>query len=179
MENTKLASKKLSLVTCDEMVNAIVNVILVEDEDGSGNYTYRPQVKEPVSLYLKLNAFFPELSVKDVPFEEFFEKYADNEYHEYEDTLEFDRRAIYIDKAVDSAIDAKLREFNGGRMQSAVLRLLNALNYITEVQAVKFNDLGGADIKKFISDFAGFAAKNNAETLTRAAVNMAKKKTTK
>lgn len=178
MGNEKLTPKKLSMSACDALSSAIVNAIFIESEDGSNDFTYMPQVRDMISLYLKLNSFFPELNVKDIPIEDFFEKYSDGEYQKYEDVLLLNRRAIYVDESVDSAINAKLKEFNGGRMQSVVLRLLNALNYVVETQAVKFNDLGAADVKKFISDFAGFSTKNNAETLTRAAVDMEKKKKT-
>lgn len=172
MENAKLTPRKPTMAECDRLSSAIVNATLIESENGSNDFVYVPQVRNMISLYLKLNSFFPEVNVKDILIEDFFEKYSDGEYREYESVLESDRRSLYIDEAVDYAIETAIRDRTGGRLATAAAALVDNIDRIAEKYADSLQNIGAADLQNFLKDFGKLASDLNPQTVADAVVKI-------
>ncbi|MCM1167421.1 MAG: hypothetical protein NC299_16830 [Lachnospiraceae bacterium] len=170
-DNISVNGGKLSLIDVAEVVNAVVDMVFRERD---GQMEFAAEYYEVVLAYTKIAAFFPETGVRNDDIFTFFEDYIGGKYVKELEKMGYDPLAQYIDNAVNLKIEAKKRQIENPLVNS-LTRLADTVNVLASKYVDDIENVGTADIKKFIEDFAKLSKKTNPQTVTDTVMKMRQK----
>lgn len=159
---------KLSLVEIVEVINTIVDSMFVER---NGTIEFAAEYYEVLLAYFKIGAFYPETGVFENGLFIFFTDYVDGKYSKELDELKFNRYAQYIDNTVKQKAEARMRQIENPLINSLV-KFVDVAAVLAQKYVDDIDNIGTADIKKFITDFANVAKKTNPQSVTDAVIKM-------
>lgn len=168
-------SGRFSLIDAAEVVNAVVDSVFRER---NGQTEFAAEYYEVVLAYAKIAAFFPETGVTGDDIFTFFEDYIDGKYAKQLDDMKYEPMAKYIDNAVALKVEAKKRQIENPLVNS-LTRLADTVNALASKYVSDIENVGTADIRKFIEDFAELSKKTNPQTVTDTVIKMREKATEK
>ena len=165
-KNVELEGKngKLTLGDVAEIVNAIVDSVFVER---NGKIEFAVEYYEVLLAYFQIGAFYPETGVFDDGIGLFFMNYIDDKYYRELDALDHNNLAKYIKNAVVKKIEAKMRQIENPLVNSLV-KFVDVATVLAGKYIDDIDNVGSADIKRFIADFSEVAKKTNTNAITDA-----------
>ncbi len=173
-ENEKRGGE-LSLIDVSKIVNSVVDSSFVER---NGRIEFAAEYYEVLLAYMEIGAFFPETGVLENGIHLFFLDYIDGKYCGEIEKLKTYRLAQYIENAVERKIEAKIRQIENPLINS-LTKLTDAAGALAQKYVYDIDNVGTADIQKFIKDFAKLAKNTNPQTVTEAVIKMHKADTAK
>lgn len=164
----KTENGRLSLFDLSKIVNTVVDSVFVER---NGNIEFAAELYEVLLAYMEIGAFYPNTGVFENSLDLFFIDYIDGKYHKELGKLKYNRLAQYIDNAVKQKVDAKMRQIENPLINS-IVEFVNVATVLAQKYVDDIDNVGAADIQKFIKDFGSLAKKTNPQTVTEAVIKM-------
>lgn len=171
----KADNGQMSLYDLSKIVNTVVDSVFVEK---NGNIEFAAELYEVLLAYMEIGAFYPNTGVFENSLDLFFIDYIDGKYHKELGELKYNRLAQYIDNAVKQKVNAKMRQIENPLINSMV-EFVNVATVLAQKYVDDIDNVGTADIQKFIKDFSGLAKKTNAQTVADAVIKMHRAENTK
>lgn len=171
----KADNGQMSLYDLSKIVNTVVDSVFVEK---NGNIEFAAELYEVLLAYLEIGAFYPHTGVLENSLGLFFVDYIDGKYHKELGELKYNRLAQYIDNAVKQKIEARMRQIENPLISSMV-EFFDVATVLAQKYVDDIDNIGTADIQKFIKDFGSLAKKTNPQTVTEAVIKMHRAENTK
>lgn len=171
----KADNGQMTLVDLSKIVNTVVDSVFV---DRNGNIEFAAELYEVLLAYLEIGAFYPHTGVLENSLDLFFIDYIDGKYHKELGELKYNRLAQYIDNAVKQKIEARMRQIENPLISSMV-EFVDVATVLAQKYVDDIDNIGTADIQKFIKDFGSLAKKTNPQTVTEAVIKMHRAENTK
>lgn len=166
--DVKSENRTVSLTDVGIIVNTVVDSVFVER---NGKTEFSSEIYEVLLAYLEIGSFYPETKLlednkeKKTPLNDFFMEYIDGKYQKELDELKNNRLAQYIENAVKTKIDAKMRQLESPTLES-VANFFDVATALAQKYINDIDNVGMGDIKTFLQDFAKFAKKTNPQSIT-------------
>lgn len=164
----KADNGQMTLVDLSKIVNTVVDSVFVER---NGNIEFAAELYEVLLAYLEMGAFYPHTGVLENGLDLFFVDYIDGKYHKELGELKYNRLAQYIDNAVKQKVEARMRQIENPLISSMV-EFFDVATVLAQKYVDDIDNIGAADIQKFIKDFGSLAKKTNPQTVTEAVIKM-------
>lgn len=174
ISDIKADNGRLSLLSLTTIVNTVVDSVFVER---NGNIEFAAELYEVLLAYLEIGAFYPQTGVLENSLDLFFIDYIDNKYYRELGELKLNRLAQYIDNAVKQKVEAKMRQIENPLINSLV-KFVDIASVLAKKYVDDIDNVGAADIQKFIGDFGSLVKKTNPQTVTDYVLKMNKKEET-
>lgn len=158
----------MSLLNLSKIVDTVVDSVFVER---NGNIEFAAELYEVLLAYMEIGAFYPHTGVLKNSLDLFFVDYIDGKYHKELGELKYNRLAQYIDNAVKQKIEARMRQIENPLINSMV-KFVDVATVLAQKYVDDIDNVGAADIQKFIKDFGSLAKKTNPQTVTDAVIKM-------
>lgn len=164
----ELKNGKLSLLELSKIVNTVVDSVFIERD---GRIEFAAELYEVLLAYMKVGAFYPETGVLETSLDLFFIDYIDGKYEDKLRALVFDKLAQYIDNAVHKKVEARKHQIEDPLINS-LTKLVDAAAVLAQKYVDDIDNVGTADIKGFIENFAKLANVTNQQSVTDAVIQM-------
>ena len=168
IDEIKVDNGKLSLFNLTKIVNTVVDSVFVERNE---NIEFAAEYYEVLLAYMEIGAFYPQTGVLDNSLDLFFIDYIDGKYYKELGELKYNRMAQYIDNAVKQKVEARMRQIENPLINSLV-KFVDITSVLAQKYVDDIDNVGTADIQKFIKDFGDLAKKTNLQTVTDAVIKM-------
>lgn len=164
----KADNGQMTLVDLSKIVNTVVDSVFVER---NGNIEFAAEYYEVLLAYMEIGAFYPQTGVLDNSLDLFFIDYINGRYYKELGELKYNRMAQYIDNAVKQKVEARMRQIENPLINSMV-KFVDTATVLAQKYVDDIDNIGTADIQKFIKDFGSLAKKTNPQTVTEAVIKM-------
>lgn len=168
LADIKTENGMMSLFNLSKIVDTVVDSVFVER---NGNIEFAAELYEVLLAYLEIGAFYPHTGVLENSLDLFFIDYIDGKYHKELGELKYNRLAQYIDNAVKQKVEARMRQIENPLINSMV-KFVEVATVLAQEYVDDIDNVGAADIQKFINDFGSLAKKTNPQTVTEAVIKM-------
>lgn len=166
LADIKTENGMMSLFNLSKIVDTVVDSVFVER---NGNIEFAAELYEVLLAYLEIGAFYPHTGVLENSLDLFFIDYIDGKYHKELGELKYNRLAQYIDNAVKQKVEARMRQIENPLINSMV-KFVEVATVLAQEYVDDIDNVGAADIQKFIKDFGSLTKKTNPQTLTDAVI---------
>lgn len=164
----KVDNGRMSLLGLSQIVNTVVDSVFIER---NGNIEFAAEWYEVTLAYLEIGAFYPQTGVLENSLDLFFIDYIDGKYYRELAELKLNRLAQYIDNAVKQKVEARMRQIENPLINSLV-KFVDIASVLAQKYVDDIDNVGAADIQKFIKDFGSLTKKTNPQTVTDAVIKM-------
>lgn len=168
LADIKVDNGRMSLLGLSQIVNTVVDSVFIER---NGNIEFAAEWYEVTLAYLEIGAFYPQTGVLENSLDLFFIDYIDGKYYRELAELKLNRLAQYIDNAVKQKVEARMRQIENPLINSLV-KFVDIASVLAQKYVDDIDNVGAADIQKFIKDFGSLAKKTNPQTVTDAVIKM-------
>lgn len=168
LADIKADNGRMSLLGLSQIVNAVVDSVFIER---NGNIEFAAEWYEVTLAYLEIGAFYPQTGVLENNLDLFFIDYIDGKYYRELAELKLNRLAQYIDNAVKQKVEARMRQIENPLINSLV-KFVDIASVLAQKYVDDIDNVGAADIQKFIKDFGSLTKKTNPQTVTDAVIKM-------
>lgn len=158
----------MSLLKMSIIVDTVVDSVFVER---NGNIEFAAERYEVLLAYMEIGAFYPHTGVLENSLDSFFIDYIDGKYYRELGELKLNRLAQYIDNAVKQKVEARMRQIENPLINSLV-KFVDIASVLAQKYVDDIDNVGAADIQKFIKDFGSLTKKTNPQTVTDAVIKM-------
>lgn len=168
LADIKAENGVMSLLKISIIVDTVVDSVFVER---NGNIEFAAERYEVLLAYMEIGAFYPYTGVLENSLDSFFIDYIDGKYYRELEKLKLNRLAQYIDNAVKQKVEARMRQIENPLINSLV-KFVDIASVLAQKYVDDIDNVGAADIQKFIKDFGSLTKKTNPQTVTDAVIKM-------
>lgn len=156
--------KALSFVEMASTVDTIVSSVIISN---NGKSDFGAEYLEVVKYYVLIATFYPEHNVTEQGLALFFNDYVEGKYKIEIKRLEQNEYAQYVLRAVDKKLEFEIKRIESPIINS-IERFVGLANDLLQKYVDDIDNIGTADIKGFLGDFAALAKNTTSEKIAKA-----------